>query len=62
MDDGYGNFTEPEQINTSYKNPAQQFKDYPTETEDDLPLRTFDLESILLTSPRPNRATWSSDI
>lgn len=38
MKDGYCNFAEPEQINTSYKNPAQQFKDYPTETEADLPL------------------------
>lgn len=37
MNDGYTNFTEPEWTYTSYKNPAHEFKGYPTEIEADLP-------------------------
>lgn len=57
VNDGYTNFTEPERIYTSYKNPGHQFKGCPTEGEADLPSQTLDLEITLLTSPRPNQTT-----
>jgi len=37
VNEGYRNLTEPEWIYTTCRNPAHQFKGYPTEIEADLP-------------------------